>query len=138
MGSQEYPTWFHASVAGSWIYSSSPITQLQPVVFGPLGLDDYERLLPGGLSFHRLVPIVRNYAGDALIWDVNLILRADEVPAWLKAWRSDTAEAPTEDPKRTAAAYEALMRGVCGGCGLRTLDADGKCRACGARKAVGA
>ena len=65
-------------------------------------------------------------------------MRADEVPAWLKAWRSDTAEAPAEDPKRTAAAYEALMRGVCGGCGLRTLDADGKCRACGARKAVGA
>jgi mono/diheme cytochrome c family protein len=63
-------------------------------------------------------------------------MRADEVPAWLKAWRSDTAEAPTEDPKRTAAAYEALMRGVCGGCGLRTLDADGKCRACGARKDV--
>jgi type VI secretion system protein ImpH len=51
------------------------------VVFGPLGLAEYERLLPGGLSFHRLVPIVRNYAGDALIWDVNLILRADEVPA---------------------------------------------------------
>lgn len=51
------------------------------VVFGPLKLDEYERLLPGGLSFHRLVPIVRNYAGDMLIWDVNLILRAREVPA---------------------------------------------------------
>jgi type VI secretion system protein ImpH len=51
------------------------------VVFGPLDLNEYERLLPGGLSFHRLVPIVRNYAGDALIWDVTLILRAAEVPA---------------------------------------------------------
>ena len=40
----------------------------------------YERLLPGGLSFHRLVPIVRNWAGDALAWDVNMILRRDEVP----------------------------------------------------------
>jgi type VI secretion system protein ImpH len=51
------------------------------VIFGPLSIADYERLLPGGLSFHRLVPIVRNYAGDVLIWDVNLILRASEVPA---------------------------------------------------------
>ncbi len=51
------------------------------VVFGPLTLDEYERLLPGGLSLHRLVPIVRNYAGDALIWDVNFILKAKQVPA---------------------------------------------------------
>jgi type VI secretion system protein ImpH len=50
------------------------------VVFGPLALPEYLRLLPGGASFHRLIPVVRNYAGDALIWDVNLILKADEVP----------------------------------------------------------
>ena len=50
------------------------------IVFGPLDLADYERLLPGGQSFHRLVAIVRNYAGDVLMWDVNLILRAAEVP----------------------------------------------------------
>ena len=50
------------------------------IIFGPLSLADYERLLPGGLSFHRLVPIVRNYAGDQLVWDINLILRAEDVP----------------------------------------------------------
>jgi type VI secretion system protein ImpH len=50
------------------------------IVFGPLTLAEYDRLLPGGLSFHRLIPIVRNYAGDVLIWDVNLILKRDEVP----------------------------------------------------------
>lgn len=50
------------------------------IVFGPLTLAEYERLLPGGLSFHRLIPIVRNYAGDVLLWDVNLILKRDEVP----------------------------------------------------------
>ncbi|HYZ63984.1 MAG TPA: type VI secretion system baseplate subunit TssG [Acetobacteraceae bacterium] len=50
------------------------------LVFGPLSLAEYERLLPGGLSFHRLIPIVRNYAGDVLIWDVNLILQQEEVP----------------------------------------------------------
>jgi type VI secretion system protein ImpH len=50
------------------------------VIFGPLSLTDYLRLLPGGLSFHRLIPIVRNYVGDTLLWDVNLVLRQDEVP----------------------------------------------------------
>ena len=37
-------------------------------------------MLPGGLSFHRLVPIVRNYIGDVMMWDVNLVLKATEVP----------------------------------------------------------
>ncbi len=51
------------------------------LVFGPLTLVEYERLLPGGLSFHRLVPLVRNWAGDTLAWDVNLVLARNEVPA---------------------------------------------------------
>ena len=51
------------------------------LIFGPLTLADYERLLPGGLSFHRLVPIVRNWAGDALAWDVNIVLQRGQVPA---------------------------------------------------------
>ncbi len=50
------------------------------IVFGPLSMADYQRLLPGGQSFRRLIPIVRNYAGDTLVWDVNLILKRDEVP----------------------------------------------------------
>ena len=51
------------------------------IVFGPLPLADYLRLLPGGLSFHRLIPIVRNYAGDTLLWDVNIVLKCSDVPA---------------------------------------------------------
>ncbi|WP_299044429.1 type VI secretion system baseplate subunit TssG [uncultured Tateyamaria sp.] len=47
---------------------------------GPLSLRDYERLLPGGGSLPRLRAIVRNYVGDALDWDVNLVLRHDEIP----------------------------------------------------------
>ncbi|MCR8827354.1 type VI secretion system baseplate subunit TssG [Pseudosulfitobacter koreensis] len=47
---------------------------------GPLSLADYTRLLPGGASLPRLRAIVRNYAGDAMDWDVNLVLRADEIP----------------------------------------------------------
>jgi type VI secretion system protein ImpH len=51
------------------------------LVVGPVDLAEYERLLPGGLSFHRLIPIVRNYAGDVLAWDINMILRRSEIPA---------------------------------------------------------
>lgn len=51
------------------------------ILFGPIGFADYARLLPGGKSLSRLVPIVRNYVGDEFSWDVNLILLKDEVPA---------------------------------------------------------
>ena len=47
---------------------------------GPLGLEDYRRLLPGNGSLERLEAIVRNHVGDALDWDVNLVLRAADVP----------------------------------------------------------
>ncbi|MCA0872576.1 type VI secretion system baseplate subunit TssG [Seohaeicola saemankumensis] len=47
---------------------------------GPLPIADYERLLPGGPSLERLQSIVRSYAGDALDWDINLILAGDAVP----------------------------------------------------------
>ncbi len=50
------------------------------LIFGPMSRADYERLLPGGDSLKRLVAIVRNYVGDELSFDVNLILRQDEVP----------------------------------------------------------
>ncbi len=50
------------------------------IVMGPLSLADYERLLPGGDSLERLAAIVRNYIGDELQWDLNLILKKEEVP----------------------------------------------------------
>ncbi len=67
-----------------------------------MGLDDYRRLLPGGVSLERLIAILRNYIGDELSWDVNLILKKEEVPriklgqfgqlgwtTWLTPRRSD-------------------------------------------------
>ena len=48
-----------------------------------MSLADYRRLLPGGSSLRKLVAIVRNYVGDALSWDVNLVLKEDEVPRLL-------------------------------------------------------
>jgi type VI secretion system protein ImpH len=50
------------------------------IALGPLSLDEYERFLPGGESFPRIADLVRNYIGDELDWDVNLILARREVP----------------------------------------------------------
>lgn len=51
------------------------------VVIGPVGYSDYESLLPGRQGLRRLVALVRNYIGHELGWDLNLILKKEEVPA---------------------------------------------------------
>ena len=51
------------------------------LIVGPLSLEDYKRLLPGGSPMDKMAAVVRGYVGDALDWDVNIILKADEVPS---------------------------------------------------------
>jgi type VI secretion system protein ImpH len=48
---------------------------------GPMKFGDYERMLPGGNAFQRLRFWVLNYCGEHFFWDVQLVLRADEVPS---------------------------------------------------------
>lgn len=55
-------------------------TQKIRIRIGPISLDQFHRLLPTGRSFARLVGWVRNYTGYELNWDVQIILRKDEVP----------------------------------------------------------
>jgi type VI secretion system protein ImpH len=50
------------------------------IVLGPLCAADYQRMLPGGASLRRLIAVVRNYLGDELEWELQLILRQAEVP----------------------------------------------------------
>lgn len=50
------------------------------IVMGPMKLAEFQRFLPGSDSLQRLVAWVRNYIGDELLWDVNLILRKEDVP----------------------------------------------------------
>ena len=51
------------------------------IVIGPLELAQYERLLPGAPGLDKMAQTVRNYLGDELDWEVNLVLHRDEVPA---------------------------------------------------------
>jgi type VI secretion system protein ImpH len=50
------------------------------VILGPMGYRDFQRMLPGGDSLKRLKDWIRNYVGEELAWDLQLILRKDEVP----------------------------------------------------------
>src|SRR5690606_20979308 len=47
---------------------------------GPLGFADFKRFLPGSGSLGRLEQAVRLAVGDALEWDLQLVLRHDETP----------------------------------------------------------
>lgn len=48
---------------------------------GPMPIAVYRRFLPGGDALPRLVAVVRNYLGDALEWELNLVLAPGEAPA---------------------------------------------------------
>ena len=67
------------AVAGSRIWDCR---QKFRIVLGPLRLEQFRRMLPGSKtkSMNRLVALVRNYIGDELAWDVNLVLRKEDVP----------------------------------------------------------
>lgn len=52
------------------------------VVLGPLTLQRYENFLPGNSSRQRLDDLITNYVGDELGWEIQLVLKKEEVPAW--------------------------------------------------------
>ncbi|MEZ5450609.1 MAG: type VI secretion system baseplate subunit TssG, partial [Thiolinea sp.] len=51
------------------------------LLVGPMNLDEYESLLPGGEKIALVADILRNYLGYELTCDTCLILKKDEVPA---------------------------------------------------------
>jgi type VI secretion system protein ImpH len=65
------------TVAGAWVWSSQHRFAL---VLGALSYADYLRFLPGQPDLARLTAMVRSYVGDALSWELMLVLKRDEVP----------------------------------------------------------
>jgi type VI secretion system protein ImpH len=47
------------------------------VVMGPMGKEDYERILPGGKSYQMLKDWVNLYTDQVMLWDLQLILKAE-------------------------------------------------------------
>lgn len=52
------------------------------IVIGPLGWDRFTTLLPGGGPLDQLQAMVRHYVGFEFAWDLRLILKQEDVPAW--------------------------------------------------------
>lgn len=52
------------------------------MVLGPLTLAQYRNFLPGAQGLAALKAMVRQYVGLEFAWDVQLVVRRDEVPAW--------------------------------------------------------
>jgi len=50
------------------------------VRLGPMCFLDYVRMLPDGDSYRRLCDWLKNYVGYSLYYDIQLVLKADEVP----------------------------------------------------------
>ncbi|WP_105435336.1 type VI secretion system baseplate subunit TssG [Neorhizobium tomejilense] len=50
------------------------------IVIGPLGYADYLSLAPGGRNITELFALTRLYVGSALDFDIQVILRKDDVP----------------------------------------------------------
>lgn len=66
-----------ATSIGTRVWSRSAKFRLR---LGPMPLASYQRLLPGGTALPKVEAFVRNYVGDRLDWDLNLVLDAAEVP----------------------------------------------------------
>jgi type VI secretion system protein ImpH len=72
----------HSATLGVNIAIGDHVWQCQQkfrIILGPLNYDDYKRLLPGTESSKRLRALVRNYVGDSMDWDVNLVLKNNQV-----------------------------------------------------------
>ncbi|MHC4119276.1 MAG: type VI secretion system baseplate subunit TssG [Planctomycetota bacterium] len=50
------------------------------IKFGPMDVSQYLQFLPGSDSVRRLISWIRSYVGDEFRWELQLILRAVEVP----------------------------------------------------------
>jgi type VI secretion system protein ImpH len=49
---------------------------------GPMGFEEFSELLPSGSRFRVLVQLARFFVGQGLDFDVQLVLKADEVPVF--------------------------------------------------------
>lgn len=65
------------AVLGEQLYDESGMFRVE---VGPLGLAEFRRLLPGEAGAQHLDALVGAYTSDALDYDVDLLLKADEAP----------------------------------------------------------
>ncbi|MBA0429351.1 MULTISPECIES: type VI secretion system baseplate subunit TssG [Stenotrophomonas] len=67
----------HSAVLGAQVRGCQHRFRLR---IGPLDLASFRHWLPGGTQLPRLAALIRSHSGDTQAWDVQLLLRADQVP----------------------------------------------------------
>ena len=67
----------HTTVIGESVWGTQQRFRLR---LGPLCRRQFEHFLPGGAALTQLVASVRSYVGDEKAWDVQLVLKHEEVP----------------------------------------------------------
>ena len=65
------------TVAGEWVWGAQQRFRLR---IGALSRAEFDKFLPGGEALAQLTAAVRLFAGDEKSWDVQLVLRKDQVP----------------------------------------------------------
>jgi len=66
-----------SALAGTKIWDQQAAFKIE---LGPLEFEQFDRLLPSGLAYPTLVQLTKLFAGPELDFDVQLRLRAEEVP----------------------------------------------------------
>jgi len=56
------------------------INQKFKLILGPMNLASYEKMVPGSRGFAHLKAWIDSYVGMSFDWDVQLVLKAEEVP----------------------------------------------------------
>lgn len=65
------------AVIGEYVWGSQQRFRLR---LGPLSRGQFGNFLPGGEALRQLVSAVKTYVGEEKAWDVQLVLKRDEVP----------------------------------------------------------
>lgn len=66
------------AVMGEYVWGSQQRFRLR---LGPLTRAQFGNFLPGGEALRQLVAAVKTYVGEEKAWDVQLVLKRDEVPS---------------------------------------------------------
>lgn len=77
-GSRDTACLGRTAVLGEYVWGAQQRFRLR---IGPLDQFEFNRFLPGGEALRQLVAAVKTYVGEEKAWDVQLVLKRDEVPA---------------------------------------------------------
>ncbi|MFC5438036.1 type VI secretion system baseplate subunit TssG [Rhodanobacter umsongensis] len=77
-GSAEVAALGLTAVTGEYVWGSQQRFRLR---LGPLSRAEFNNFLPGGKALSQLVAAVKTYVGEEKAWDVQLVLKRNDVPA---------------------------------------------------------